>query len=154
MNGAEWLLLITLVSSWYGTGNVWLTQLNWMLFADVGPAQFDVYHRAWWLGVQVLILPVAGVAFAGAIAQVRWRAPGVPAWSTWLGVGLLSVMYVLTAAWWGPGQARLEQALSADGSPDPLYVQLVLTQWLRVAMVTAFSVLQLWMVARSWRRCA
>src|SRR5579859_3572088 len=145
---SEWLLLITLALSWNGTGNVWLTQLSWSLFAYVSGPNFAAYHQAWWIGVQLFTLPLAILVYVCAIAQLRWRPAGVSAWMAWVGVGMRTAMNILTVVWFGAGQARLTQAVLPDGSLDPFYVQLVQTQWVRVALVTAFALLELWMTIR------
>lgn len=74
--------------------------------------------------------------------------PGVPRWVVWLALAVQVVTYVATAFWWGPGQALLHGAKLADGSLDPYDRQLVMTNWLRVALITAAGALELWIAAK------
>ncbi len=149
-NPAKWILLVTLASGFYCVGAAGLAQLNWELWVHVGRTEFEVYHLAWWHGIWWAIFPVAAVALLGSFAELKWRPIEVPAWSAWLGVIIQVVTYVLTALWWGPGQAQLTQTHMENGSIDPHYYRLVTTNWLRVALITFFGILQLWMVARAF----
>ncbi len=147
----RWLLLANVAAAFYSVGTVWLAQLNWQLWQYAGQVEFDAYHRAWWHGIWWAIFPVAGIAFLGTCAQVRWRPPRVPRWAVWLALALQIATYGGTAFWWGPGQAMLHQAKLADGSLDPYYRQLVTTNWIRVALITAAGALELWMAVKSFR---
>lgn len=145
------VLLATLGAGCFSVGSIWLAQLNWQLFQHVGPDQFSDYFAHWSDGLYWAGAPVAVAALAGAFAQLRWRPPGVPRWGVWLGVAVQGVIWALTLLWWAPAEGRLHQAVLPDGSLDPLYRQLVAGNWLRVALVTAFGVLQLWMAAHALR---
>ncbi len=46
MNKAQWVLLTTLAASFYGVGNIWMTQLGWRLWPYVSPGEFAAYHNA------------------------------------------------------------------------------------------------------------
>jgi hypothetical protein len=146
-----WLQIIILAASWYNVGSIWLVQVSWRLFAHVGRAEFPAYHRAWWFGlrgIQPVVFPPAIVAAIGSLAQLRWRPPGVAAPVAWLGVLLQVLTFGLTAAWWGRQQAQLADVRLEDGSLNPRYQRLLTTHWLRVALITASGVLQLWMMAQ------
>jgi hypothetical protein len=145
------VLLGTLGAGCFSAGSIWLAQLNWQLLRHVGPDQFPDYFAAWQDGLYWASAPVAVAALAGAFAQLRWRPPGVARRAVWLGVALQGVIWTLTLLWWAPAEDRLHQVRSPDGSLDPLYQQLVAANWLRVALVTAFGMLQLWMAARVLR---
>ena len=62
----------------------------------------------------------------------------------WASLLLLAGSYLGTAFWWGPGQARLEEAVVRDGSLNRSYLLLVNTHWIRVGLITAVGLLQLW----------
>jgi hypothetical protein len=111
----KWILLVTLASGFYCVGAVWLAQLNWELWVHVGRAEFEAYHLAWWHGIWWAIFPIAAIALLGSFAELKWRPAEVPAWMVWLGVIIQVVTYVLTALWWGPGQAQLTQTHMENG---------------------------------------
>lgn len=145
----SWILLITLLTSLYGVGSVWVAQLDWSLWRYVGPADFDAYHVAWWHGIWWAIFPAAGVALAGSLLQLRWPPLGTGRGAIWLVVALQVVAYLLTAFWWGPGQAGLHTAQLPGGGLDPHYAILLNTNWLRVALFTAVGLVELWVAARA-----
>jgi hypothetical protein len=140
---------VTLVAAWFGAGQVWMTQVSWKLWSFVGSADFPAYHRAWWRGIQPVVFPVAGITLIGSIILLWARPAGVPAWMAWAGVVLQAALWLPTAIWWGPGNARLHEVLRADGSLDPLYVRLLVSNWARVAVVNASALLLSWMSAVS-----
>jgi hypothetical protein len=145
---AQLLLLMTSALALYGIGQVWLVQMSsYRLWAFVGPREFSAYHMAWWRSIWGVVLAPAALVFLGAVLMLWWRAPGVPLWAVWLGLGLQIALAAGTAAWWGPLMARLEDA--SGGLLRNRYALLMETHWLRVAIVTAYGLLTLWMLARS-----
>jgi hypothetical protein len=148
MNWSQWLLLTTCALSLYSVGNVWPVQLSsYRLWQYVGPREFHAYHLAWWHSIWGVILGPAVLVFVGALLMFWWRAPGVPPWAVWAGFTLQLSLVVGTALWWGPLMARLESP-SGDLATDQFDL-LMRTHWLRVAIVTAYGALALWMVAQS-----
>lgn len=145
------VLVATLGAGCFSAGTIWSSQLNWQLLRHVGPDQFTDYFAAWQHGLYWAGAPVAVAALVGAFAELRWRPPRVPRWEVWLGVAVQGLIWALTLLWWAPAEHRLHQAVLPDGSLDALYRQLVAGNWLRVGLVTAFGVLQLWMAARALR---
>ena len=151
MNKSQWLLLGTCALSLYGMGQVWLVQLSsYRLWAYVGELEFRSYHQAWWQSIWGVILAPAVLVLIGALLMLWWRAPGVPAWATWLGAVLQIVLLLGTAAWWGPLMARLETA--TGGLSPERYRLLMTTHWIRVGIISAYGLLALWMLTQSaWR---
>jgi hypothetical protein len=148
MNRSQWLLLATCAISLYSVGNIWPVQLSsYRLWRYVGPREFHAYHLAWWHSIWGVILAPAVLVFVGALLMFWWRAPGVPPWAVWAGFGLQLALVLGTAFWWGPLMARLED--SGGGLATARFELLMLTHWLRVALVTAYGALTVWMVARS-----
>ena len=151
MSGSEWLLLVTCALSLYGAGQVWLVQLSsYRLWAYVGVKEFHAYHAAWWRGIWGVVLAPAAIVTIGSALMLWRRAPGVPAWATWLGFALQAALLFGTAIWWGPLMAHLEAP--SGGLLLDRYRLLMTTHWLRVGIVSAYAVLALWMLAQSaWR---
>lgn len=143
------LAVVNLATSFYCVGAVWLAQVDWQLWRHVGRDTFPRYHLAWWHSVWWSIFPMAGVSFAGICAQLIWRPP-VPALLLWLALAIQLVAYAGTAFWWGRGQAALEQAIDPDGQPNPRYLLLLRTHWIRVLLFTGAGLLQAWIAIRSF----
>ena len=148
MNRNQWLLLATCALSLYGVGNIWPVQLSsYRLWRYVGPREFHAYHLAWWHSIWGVILAPAVLVFFGSLLMLWWRVPGVPRWAAWAGFALQVALVLGTALWWGPLMARLEQP-NGELAAERFHL-LMRTHWLRVAIVTAYGTLTLWMVARS-----
>src|SRR5579862_5319325 len=120
MNKAQWVLLTTFAASFYGVGNIWMTQFGWRLWPYVAPGDFGAYHNAWWAMIKPVIFPVAAVAFLGAFALIWWRPAGVTAAPVWLNVGIQALIYTLTALFWGRWQAQTHFARLPDGGSGSL----------------------------------
>jgi len=141
---ARWILLLTLAFSFYNVGTVWLTQVSvYPLWKLVGQTdQWLPYHRAWWHSIWGVIFVPAGFALLGAILLMFFRPPIVPAWSLWLGLGIQIITYGLTALVWAPMQVRLDQG---GGFHPEVQQTLLQTHWGKVALITLYAVLMLWM---------
>ncbi len=145
----EVLLLVTVALSIYAVGNVWPVQVSsYRLYAYVGAREFHEYHLAWWHSIWGVILAPAIALFLAALLMVWWRPSGVPSWAVWVGLALQVALLLGTSVWWGPLMARLEDA--SGGLDRDRFRLLMNTHWLRVAIVTGYGVLTLWMLAMSW----
>ena len=142
----HWLLLSTFALSVYGTGQVWLVQLSsYPLWRFVGAPEFHAYHLAWWRSLWGVVLAPAALTSLGAMLMLRWAPSGLPAWTLWLCAALQFALLLGTAIWWGPLMARLE---TPSGDLDRArYRLLMTTHWLRVVLVTGYSVLLTWMIS-------
>ncbi len=100
------------------------------------------HHR----GPARLEVPAALVA-VGAVLMLWWPAANVPNWMVWLGVALQAALIFGTALWWGPLMANLA---GPNGELLPKkYRLLMTTHWIRVAIITAYAALMVWMLAQS-----
>ena len=148
MNRNELVLLLACVLSLYGAGNVWLVQLSsYKLWAFVGPQEFQAYHLAWWRSIWGVVLVPASIVLLLSIVMLWWPPPRVPSWTVWAGLGLQVALVLGTALYWGPLMARL--GFPGLGASAVLYRQLMLTHWVRVAIVTAYGALTVWMLVTS-----
>ncbi len=148
MTRNDWLLLGAVALGLYAGGNIWPVQLSsYRLWTYVGPREFHAYHVAWWHSIWGVILAPASLLVVLAALMLVWRPPGVPAWAVWLGFGLQVALVLGTALYWGPLMARL--STPEGGLVRELYPRLMLSHWLRVAIVTAYGARALWMLARS-----
>jgi hypothetical protein len=148
LNRSQWLLAVTALLAVCGVGQVWLVQLSsYHLFAFVGPREFEAYHWAWWRSIWFPVMVPTTVVFTGSILMLWMRPAGVPGWAVWLGFTLEILIALGTAIWWGPLMARL--STPDTGLIVPLYRQLMLTHWIRVALATAYGLLAFWMLMRT-----
>lgn len=151
--GATPLLIATVFLSIYGIGNIWLVQLSsYSLWAYVGSREFETYHIAWWHSIWGPVMLPATLVFLASVLMLWMRPAGVPAWAIWCGFGLEALVALGTAIWWEPLMFRL-------GNPEtglilPLYRLLMLTHWIRVALVTGYGLLTFWMLLKSTTRGA
>ncbi len=138
MRFADWLLLWTLALAWYGVGCVWLVQLvAWPLFGFVGRNEFAAYHQRWWDGIKIPILVPGTLAFAGGIGLLFARPAAVPVALIGAGVAMEIVVYLLTAFWYGPQQARLHDTSS------PVFARLKTAHWVRTALLSGYGLVLL-----------
>lgn len=132
MRSADWVLIWTTALAWYHVGFVWLVQVvAWPLFGYVGRNEFEAYHRAWWRGIRYVLFVPSGLAFIGGLYLLFASPQGVPEWLLALAFGMYVLMYVLTAIWWGPQQAKLTDTRS------PRFRLILRTHWVRTALVSA-----------------
>lgn len=144
--GARRLLLINLALSFYGVGQIWLVQVTcYPLWGFVGRAEFENYHNFWWRSIWGVILGPAGIVLLCALAMLHLRPAAVSLRTAQLGVALQVLLYVLTAIWWGRWMAELVQVNGPNYGP--LFHRLLVTHWLRVALITGYALLLLRMAA-------
>ena len=154
MNAAQWVLLLTVLFSWYNVGLIGMVQVSYRLWAYVAPMDFHAYHVAWWYGwrgIQPMMFPPAGFAALGAIALLWLRPSGVPLAGIWLGIGIQVLIWLLTGIIWAPWQMQFRQRLprQSDGTLTPLYLRLLTTHWLRVGLITAFALVMVGLLVQS-----
>ena len=144
--GAQWILMTTFAASFYGIGNIWMTQFGWRLWPYVAPDDFGAYHSAWWAMIKPVVFPVAAISVLGSIALIWWRPEGVTAAPVWLNITLHVATYTLTAAFWARWQAQTHYARLPNGSLDPTHVRAMTTHWIRATLITLNGVAVFWMV--------
>jgi hypothetical protein len=148
-NTSRWLVLLNLILGFFSVGQVWLVQtVCYPLWAYVGQSSFPAYHIAWWHDIWAPIFIPCGLTLVGLIVLFKIRPTEVPISSVWLGLALQMALWGLTAAWWGRWMAELVQV--SGPFYGHLYHLLLVTHWLRVAIVTAYGLLMLWMADRAF----
>ena len=58
------------------------------------------------------------------------------------------LLLACSALLWGRWHLQLQQVWLAGGAVNPLYQRIVQTHWLRVGIVTAFAIVELWAAAK------
>ena len=140
-----WLLFATAMLSIWNAGIVWFTQIAvYPLWPLVDARHFHNYHLTWWHDMWPAFVPVV-LMFAGSVALLWLRPPGIPQWLLWLGVLLQITVHTLTVFFWAPIQNAMA---TPQGMSVVKYQQLMDTHWWRVAFFWAYEVLMVWTVSR------
>jgi hypothetical protein len=139
----SWVLAGTAGFACVGLAQVWMVQtLCYRLWPVVGRGDFYDYHVAWWHSIWTSIFIPAGVALTGTVVLIWQRPVAMDARLVAVLVGLQALLYLGTAAWWGPLMGRL--ATRSEGLLADRYALLMSTHWARVAVVTASAVVAVW----------
>lgn len=155
------LLLLNLVLSFMGVGQVWQVQLSaYPLWAYVGTNELHNYHIAWWHSIGIPLFIPAGLAMICTIGLFWFRPPAVLRSSVWTAIIILLITYGLTFIWWGPLMALigatpqefqdvfnwaplLKKLGLQTKTQKQLFDLLIITHWLRAALLSAYGILML-----------
>jgi len=144
----QWLLLVTSALGLYAVGNVWLVQMVcYRLWPLVGPREAFSYHVAWWHSIWGVLFGPSAILVLGAVALLQVHPSNLNVRPVWLGLALLVLTSVGTAAWWAPLMARL---VAPDGAMLLRDYQLLMsTHWIRVALITTYGITYFYMLIKS-----
>ena len=147
MSTQYWLFMLVTALSWFNTGVVWLIQFScYPLWRLVGQEDFLTYHNVWWQSTWWVVFLPSLLLATGSILMLRFAPPGVPLWALWTGFGLQLILQVLTAIWLSPADQRTVAA--TGGLNLPAYDSLVAGNWVRMALITAYAILNYWTLTR------
>ncbi|MFO0912079.1 MAG: peroxiredoxin [Pirellulales bacterium] len=140
------ILLAHLGATLYMVGLIWFVQLvHYPLFDSVGGDEFTSFERrhrartAWVVGPPMLVEGLTAVL-------LLWMRPSsIPAWSVWLGLVLLAVIWLSTFVVQVPRHRRL-----AEGFDPAVHRRLVGTNWWRTAAWSLRGVIALGMMWAVW----
>jgi hypothetical protein len=154
MNKRDGLVMLVTALSWLNTGVVWLIQFScYPLWRLVGQEEFLTYHHVWWQSTWWVVLLPSVLLTTGSILMLRFAPPGVPRWALWTGFGLQLMVQVLNAIWLSP--ADQHTVASTGGLSLPAYESLATGNWVRIALITAYAILNYWMLTRTlWSHSA
>lgn len=144
----QWLLLVTSAFGLYAVGNVWLVQIVcYRLWPLVGQREAFSYHIAWWHSIWGVLFGPSAIVVLGAVALLWMHPSNVSVRPVWLGLALLLLTSIGTAAWWAPLMARLVAPDGAMLLGD--YQLLMSTHWIRVALISAYGILYFYILIKS-----
>lgn len=144
----QWLLLVTSAVGLYAVGNVWLVQIVcYRLWPLVGQREAFSYHIAWWHSIWGVLFGPSAIVVLGAVALLWMHPSNVSVRPVWLGLALLLLTSIGTAAWWAPLMARLVAPDGAMLLGD--YQLLMSTHWIRVALISAYGILYFYILIKS-----
>ena len=136
------LLLVQAGTTWFLTGLIWTVQVvHYPLMAKVGEEGFPTYEkqhsqRITW----VVAFPMVLEAALALLLALRPQ-PGLPRWSSWMGLGWVVVIWMATAFL----QVPQHRVLSA-GFDARAHRRLVRTNWIRTTAWSFRAGLALWML--------
>ena len=133
--------LIQLGSTLFMTGLIWFVQVvHYPLMAGVGSGEFCRYeerHRvltSWVVGPPMLLELATAALFV-------WAQPGnLPAWTSWLGLALVGVIWASTIWLQIPCHEKLSQDFNTA-----VQERLVITNWVRTVAWSSRAGLLLWL---------
>ena len=141
------VLLVNLAATWFMAGVIWVVQLvHYAQFDGVGAEEWAAYHRRHTAGVTFVVGPGMLIELVTAAWLCAQRPRGVPIWAAWLGLGLVVLLWVSTAAVQVPLHNRLAGGFDAEAAR-----RLVATNWFRTAVWTGRGILVTWMAWRAMR---
>ena len=125
--GMTQLFVIHLLATFFMFGLIWFIQIvHYPLFAAVGKQTFVSYEKAHMSRTSRVVIP-AMLTELGTGLFLLWQRPEFfPALSAWLGIILLAVIWLSTAALQIPQHNMLAQNFNSQG-----HANLVASNWLR-----------------------
>lgn len=146
MNHATFLLA-NLALAFYGIGAIWAHEVDifrsWKL---LDPATFQCVQRVHWRKLPYWIFAPVALTFAGSIGLLWIHPTPTPSWIPWAAFACQLVSHTLTAAMWGPWQAKLSRD---PAGPAGIYLKRILaTHWIRTLLINLYGFLLLgWSIA-------
>lgn len=137
------VVLIHIAATLFMTGVIWFVQIvHYPLMARVDRESFVEYERRHTRRTTWVVAPPMLIEVATALWLVARPVAGIPVVQTWVGLGLVLVVWILTATVQVPLHRRLERGFDGDA-----HRRLVRSNRLRTLAWSARSVLVL-----SWGR--
>jgi len=135
------ILAGNLVSTLFMVGLIWFVQIvHYPLLARVGRTDFPAFERAHVARTGPVVGPPMLVELATTLGLLAAAPAAVPAEATWLGAGLLAVVWISTALLQVPSHRRLGAGFDAA-----THRRLVATNWIRTAAWSIRGMLVVWM---------
>jgi len=141
MNASVFLLL-NVALAFYGVGAIWAHEVD--IFRSWKLLDADTFHRVQtvhWRKLRYWVLTPVAVTLAGSIALIWYHPAGSPAWAIWGGLACQLTAHPLTAAFWGPWQAKLSK--DDRGATSPYLSKILSTHWIRTLLMSAYGVILL-----------
>jgi hypothetical protein len=140
------VLLANVASSLVMTGLIWFVQIvHYPLFAVVGAREFADYEKKHSHLTSLVVGPPMLIEAASAISLVFLARGPLASWAVWMGLALVALIWLSTAAIQVPCHARLEA-----GFDSSVHRRLVRSNWIRTIAWTLRSCLGLFLL---WRLC-
>ena len=144
MQLSVYVLVTNLIATAYMVGLIWMVQVvHYPLFAKVGTEHYNEYQKSHQILTSLVVGPPMLVELGTAMLLVWLKPVAVPAWSVWLALGLLAVIWASTALLQVPCHEKLTSGFDAD-----VHRRLVATNWIRTIAWSARAGLLTWMLVQ------
>jgi hypothetical protein len=90
-----------------------------------------------WRKLPYWVFAPLALAFAGSVALVWIHPAGSPPWAIWGNLACQLASHLLTAAMWGPWQARLSH--DTAGGRSVYLARILRTHWIRTLLISAYG---------------
>jgi hypothetical protein len=135
------ILLFALTFALYRVGDIWTFQVVlFPLWPMVRSEDFPAYHLKHFHSIFGVIFVPMGLSAAGAVLLWFFPPPGAPVWLPAAALALQAVLF-LSLLYWVPLQLRIER----EGNRPELMSELITIHWTRVANLTLYAVVVLWL---------
>jgi hypothetical protein len=135
------VLLFALTFALYRVGDIWTFQVVlFPLWAIVRREDFPAYQQKHFHSIFGVIFVPMGLSALGAILLWFFPPPAAPCWLLASALGLQALLF-LSLFYWIPLQLRIQR----EGNQPALIRQLLTTHWTRVANLTLYAVVVLWL---------
>ncbi len=135
------ILLFALTFALYRVGDIWTFQVVlFPLWRRVRAEDFPAYHQAHFRSIFGVIFVPMGLSALSAILLWFFPPLGAPRWLLGAALALQALLF-LSLAYWIPFQLRIER----EGNQPALMRHLVNVHWTRVANLTLFAAVVLWL---------
>ncbi|MEM9556226.1 MAG: hypothetical protein AAGC60_18355 [Acidobacteriota bacterium] len=138
------LVVLHAATTFLLVGLIWTVQVvQYPLFAQVGADQFVSYHAGHSARISLLVVPLMLVELVTACLLLVRRPAELSAGALWLGLALLSVVWLSTFALQVPRHGIL-----GGGFDAAAHRTLVATNWLRTAAWSGRGLVVVWQLRR------
>lgn len=141
-------LLLNLALAFYDVGTIWAHEVD--IFRTWRLVQREDFHHvqaAHWRKLPYWVLIPVGASLLGAVALLWHHPAGSPVWLIWFALATQLASHVLTAAMWGPWQAKLSK--DPLGSDSPYLAKILSTHWIRTLLTSAYGFILLVLAVRT-----
>jgi hypothetical protein len=136
------LLLANLALSFYLVGCIWAHEVdifrNWRVLDAENFQRLQTVH---WRKLPYWVFAPLLAALIGSITLIWYHPAGSPAWAIWGNLGCQLASHALTAALWGPWQAKLSG--DAAGGRSLYLTRILQTHWIRTLLISAYGAILL-----------
>lgn len=135
-------LLLNVALAFYDVGAIWAHEVDifrsWKL---LDPETFHRVQSLHWRKLPYWVFAPVALTLIGSITLIWYHPPGSPAWVIWGGLACKLGPHILTAALWGPWQAKLSK--DDRGAASPYLAKILSTHWIRTLLINVYVLILL-----------
>lgn len=142
-------LLFATAFACFSVGMILLTHASYASWDNIGAPAMDAVHREWGGVVDMVIHPMSVASAIGAAGIVVFRHRLVPWWLIGVGIAQQVATFTTTYFMWSQWQhtiGELGTVRTPEGALHPVYVQVMDTHWIRIALVCGYALTTLVML--------